>query len=211
MKSSVEGADQDDDSSQWRILIEEARSASASSVDALGRLVNKFRDHLLAVADREIGTQLQAKFDASDVVQISLVEAMGSIDQFRGSSKDEFRSWLTKIVLHNLQDEARRYTKTHSRSIARENTSAGILEALRDDLHRTPASILSAHEQELQLKTLIKRLPEQQQLILDCRHQLEMSYQEIAEKLDITEAAARKLWSRATIQLREWLNEESSG
>jgi len=197
-----------DSSSQWKILIEAARKGCG---EALSRIVKEFREELLKVADREIGTQLQAKFDAADVVQTSLVDAMNSIEQFKGSSQQEMRSWLTKIVLNNLQDEARRYTKTHARAVDRENTSSTILEVLRDDLSDTPSALLSTQEQELRLKLMIKKLPQQQQVVLAYRHLHELSYPQIAERLDIEEATARKIWSRATIQLRQWLQEESLG
>ena len=202
------GDGESDSSSRWKLLIEAARNGSE---DALSRIVDEFREYLLVVADREIGTQLQAKFDAADVVQTSLVDAMNSIDQFRGSSEQEMRSWLTKIVLNNLQDEARRYTKTQARAVDRENTSGSILEVLLDDLSKTPSALLSTQEQVSRLKLLIEKLPQQQQVVLDYRHQHEMSYPQIAERLGIEEATARKIWSRATIQLRKWLQEDSLG
>ena len=152
-----------DGSSQWKILID---AACNGCDDALGLIVNNFRDDLLAVADREISTQLQAKFDAADVVQTSLVDAMNSIDQFNGSSEQEIRAWLTKIVLNNLRDEARRYTKTHARAVDRENNSSSILEVLLDDLSKTPSAMMSIQEQISHLKLLIEKLPQQQQLVL---------------------------------------------
>ena len=205
---SLRGDGGSESSSQWETLIEAARKGCD---DALSRIVKEFREYLLLVADREIGTQLQAKFDAADVVQTSLVEAMSSIDQFKGSSEKEIRSWLTKIVLNNLHDEARRYTKTHARAVDRESNSSNILEFLRDDIRKTPSALLTTKEQESRLKSLIKKLPQQQQDVLAYRHEQELSYQEIAERLDITEAAARKIWSRATIQLRAWLKEDNIG
>lgn len=205
---SLGGDGHSDSSSQWEFLIEEARRGCG---DALSRIVNEFREYLLLVADREIGIQLQAKFDASDVVQTSLVEAVKSIDKFRGSSEKEIRAWLTKIVLNNLQDEARRYTKTHARAVDRENASSSIFEALRDNKFDSPSALLSVQEQYSRLKLLIEKLPEQQQIILTYRHKHELSYLQIAERLDISEATARKIWSRATTKLREWLQEDSVG
>ena len=199
---SLRGDGGSESSSQWETLIEAARKGCD---DALSRIVKEFREYLLLVADREIGTQLQAKFDAADVVQTSLVDAMSSIDQFKGSSEKEIRSWLTKIVLNNLQDEARRYTKTSARAVDREKNSSSIINVLRDDLIESPSTSLSTQEQDSRLKMLIEKLPQQQQGVLACRHQHELSYQQIAERLGITEATARKICSRARIQLREWL------
>lgn len=206
MSETSLGDDKQSDSSQWNVLIESARNGGE---EALGQIVKEFREYLLVVADREIGTQLQAKFDASDVVQTSLVEAMSSINKFKGSSEKEIRSWLTRIVLNNLQDEARRYTKTRARAVDRENATSGILELLRDDLKKTPSAVMSLQEQQRRIELLIQRLPEQQQIVLEHRHEDELSYKEIAERMNISEAAARKIWSRATTQLRQWLQEES--
>ena len=93
----------------------------------------------------------------------------------------------------------------------REKNSSSIINVLRDDLIESPSTSLSTQEQDSRLKMLIEKLPQQQQDVLAYRHQHELSYQQIAERLGITEAAARKIWSRATIQLREWLKEDSMG
>lgn len=196
-----------DSSQHWAALIESARNGCD---EALAHIINQFREYLLLVADREIGMQVQAKFDASDVVQISLVEAMSAIDQFKGSSEDEIRGWLTSIVMHNLQDESRRYTKTIARSVDRENAASGILDTVEDGLGETPSAVISNSEQDQRLRLLIEQLPTQQQNVLECRHKFGMSYTRIAAKLQISEEVARKSWSRATAQLRQWLKEEDS-
>jgi DNA-directed RNA polymerase specialized sigma24 family protein len=49
-------------------------------------------------------------------------------------------------------------------------------------------------------------LPSRRQRIIELRHRRWLSYAEIGEELDLTEAAARKLWSRTVEDLRKALS-----
>jgi sigma-70-like protein len=57
----------------------------------------------------QLESRFAAKFDASDVVQQTLLEAVKAFPQFRGSTEAELTAWLRQILAHALAHEIRRY------------------------------------------------------------------------------------------------------
>lgn len=87
---------------------------------SLGALCERHWHYLLLVAGHSLGSHLQAKVGASDIVQQSLLEAHQAIGQFRGQGDRQLRAWLAQIVRRNVVDQARRYRETQARNSARE-------------------------------------------------------------------------------------------
>ena len=189
---------------EWPSLVDAARNGCERS---LSEIISRLHGYLLLIANGQTHDQLQAKFGASDIVQNSLMDAYVGIAQFNGSTEAEMRAWLKSIVLHNLLDERRRYTETHSRNIGREQSleSAPVVSQFGAD--SGISSSISQVEENQKLSQAVKRLPLRQQKVITARHRDGHSYQQIAEHLKITEASARKIWSRALDRLRDLLAE----
>lgn len=190
----------------WPQLVEAARCGCD---EALGEIITRLREYLLLVASGQMQGGLQAKFGASDIVQNSLLDAQRGIDEFNGTTEAEMRAWLKQIVIHNFIDEQRRYTDTQSRNLERERSletmgSAPVLGSSDD----TGSKAMRVSEERQRLSNALQRLSPRQQRVIEARRRFGYSYQEIADQLEITEAAARKLWSRAIKQLKEHLTEE---
>jgi len=192
-----------DNSENWSGLIQKAR---AGCDQALVELIGHFESYLLLVANKRIGIPLQAKFGASDIVQMSLMEARESIGQFEGTSEGEIRGWLKRIVLNNLLDQSKQFTGTRKRSVARERSLT--LVATQPSRMQTPSVMIRRRETDSELKNLVDQLPENQKRVVEGRHRFGLSYFQIAQQMNITEANARQLWSRAARRLREGLEEE---
>lgn len=190
----------------WPELVESARCGCE---DALGEIINRLRGYLLLIANGQINGSLQAKFGASDIVQNSLLDAHAGIDEFNGTTEAEMRAWLKQIVLHNFIDEQRRYTDTQSRSLQRERPMETLVTPLTTGLSDGGSKSMRQSEDLQQLNRALQRLPPRQQRVVEGRRRFGYSYQQIADQLNITEAAARKLWSRAIKQLKEYLAEEN--
>jgi RNA polymerase sigma-70 factor (ECF subfamily) len=189
----------------WPELVEAARSGCD---DALGEIITRLRGYLLLIANGQISGPLQSKFGASDIVQNSLIDAHAAIDQFNGTTEAEMRAWLKRIVLHNFIDEKRRYTDTQSRSLQRERSMDSLVTPLASGLSGGGDETGQKPEDLQQLTDALQRLPPRQQRVIEARRRFGYTYQEIADQLEITEGAVRKLWSRAIKQLKEYLNQE---
>lgn len=189
----------------WPQLVEAARCGCD---EALGEIITRLRGYLLLIANGQISGSLQAKFGASDIVQNSLLDAYAGIDEFNGTTEAEMRAWLKRIVLHNFIDEQRRYTQTQSRSLQREQPMETLANPLIAGLSDGGSKVMRQTEDLQRLTQALQRLPARQQRVVEARRRFGYSYQQIADQLDITEAAARKLWSRAIKHLKEYLAEE---
>ena len=183
----------------WNELIQQAKDGSDL---ALVEIIKQFETYLLMVAKRGMKNSLQGKFGASDILQISLLEAHKSIEKFNGNSASEMQNWLKQIVINNLLDQSKQYTGTHKRSINRENSMGSLDVPAELD---TPSVMVRRKETDAELMRLVNALPEKQKFVVEARHRFGLGYSEIAVQLGISESNARQLWSRAVKQLRNWL------
>ena len=71
----------------------------------------------------------------------------------------------------------------------------------------TPSGWAMAGEQDLELQRAMECLPEDYRRILDLRYRDELSFDAIAEQMQRSAGAARKLWLRAVERLREELED----
>src|SRR5262249_23733509 len=94
-----------------RLLDAVARSDGALQGDLLAR----YQPSLHLLARLQLDRRFQGKFDASDLVQQTLLEACRALPQFRGQTEAEFTAWLRQILAHVLAHEMRRYHGTQQR------------------------------------------------------------------------------------------------
>src|SRR5262249_17310692 len=95
-------------------LLREARGGEAAT---LGRLLELYRQYCALLARVQIGQRLQAKVDASDLVQETFLEAHRHFAGFRGASEAQFVRWLRQILGAKLVDVLRHYLRTEGRDV----------------------------------------------------------------------------------------------
>src|SRR5437868_2774970 len=69
--------------------------------------LERFRQYLLLLARSYLGERPRGKFDPSDVVQQTLLEAHQKRGQFRGGSEAELAGWLRGILACAVADAVR--------------------------------------------------------------------------------------------------------
>jgi RNA polymerase sigma-70 factor, ECF subfamily len=170
----------------------------------------RFRPWLSLIARMQVDSRLQGKFDASDVVQQTLIEAWRSAAKFRGSTETERVAWLRKILAHVLAHEARQYRGTLKRDLHRELSierslakSSRQLNAVFASATATPSQQAVQHEQQVVLADLLNELPADYREVIVLRNLEELSHSEVAERMGRTEGAVRMLWVRALQELRQ--------
>lgn len=188
-------------------LLVEAR---AGDVAARDRLFAACRNYLAVVARAEVGSWLQAKVDASDLVQQTLLDAHRGLANFRGQSEAEWLGWLRQILSHNAADFVRHYGEAAKRKAAREVPLAPA-DSQQTNLVRfqpaaaieTPSEMLMRRETELQLADAIAALPQDYQEVIVLRNLQRLPFDEVARRMNRSRPAAQMLWMRAIRTLRE--------
>ena len=100
------------------------RQRGGCSTIELGRVLAGFerargRPAVLPVPHRRerVRTDLRPKGDVSDLVQETFLEAARDFGQFTGRTGPEWRSWLRRIFINNLQHLVRTYRRTIKRDV----------------------------------------------------------------------------------------------
>jgi RNA polymerase sigma-70 factor, ECF subfamily len=173
--------------------------------EALGRALSSVRDYLLLVANDGLEPALQAKGNASDLVQETFLRAQRSVQGFRGHTASEWRHWLRSILIRNLAKERRRFGATAKRQVQREVTIAveARIECASDN--ETASRDLARREREEALIAGLERLPDHYREVVVWHHREQLSFDEIGRRCGISAEAARKLWTRALGRLRKEL------
>jgi RNA polymerase sigma-70 factor (ECF subfamily) len=194
------------------LVAEWLQAARTGSREALGKLLDLFRGYLLLVAAEEIDPRLLPKGSASDLVQETFLEAHRDFARFQGNSDEELKAWLRKILVNNLANFSRRYRDTGKRAVDREVAVA--LDGLADDGPCSAGTRAVARERMASLEQALAQLSPDHRQVLWLRYQEQLSFDEVANRLNRSANAARKLWARAVEELHrqlEALHDVSSG
>jgi len=205
----IQSTEMTDPSSSVADLIDESRRGNA---DARDKLIYRYRPWLLMLVRMQGYDGLQHKFDASDVVQQAMLEAVRDLPQFQGSTEAEFAAWLRQILAHTLGHEVRRFRSTDKRDVSREvsidqsleQSSMRLRQMLTDDAS-SPSHQAARAEQEVFLAEVMERLPDDYRQIIVLRNLAGVSHAEAARRMNRDEGAVRMLWVRALARLKKEL------
>jgi RNA polymerase sigma-70 factor (ECF subfamily) len=176
------------------------------------RSLDAYRDYLRVLARLQLGVQLQAKVDASDIVQQTLLRAHASQEQFRGNSEAEWLGWLRAILASVLGTVVREY-EAAVRNIDRELSLEAALEQSSARLERilaaeqsSPSSASMRAEEVVRLSHALMRLPDDQRIAVELHHLRGMTVAEVAKEMERTRPAIVGLLFRGLKRLRELLS-----
>lgn len=190
--------------------IERNEAGRAFSGD--GRIAAAFlthRERLWRLVHFRLDVCLRGRVDAEDVLQEAFLAAQQRAQYFPEDGSDYI--WLRLVVLQTLSDVHRRHVAAQRRSTRRETHSLahGPHAASSDSIvgqllgHLTSPS-QAAIRQELgeQLRTAISEMGELDAEVLALRHFEELTNQEVATVLNITEKTASIRYVRALQRLK---------
>jgi len=183
-------------------------AARMGSREALGQLLEVYRPLLLPLAERRLPADLRSKVGASDLIQETLTEAFLAFERFSGQTEEELLAWLQRILANNAINLARRFRSTgkrcldRERSIDRRTVRTTLGDRLADPSPSPPAEVELDEEAEA-MERALRQLPEDYRRVIVLRHRENQSFAEVAQTLDRTEAATRKLWARAVERWRQ--------
>jgi RNA polymerase sigma-70 factor (ECF subfamily) len=196
-------------------LLAEARDGDT---EAVNRLLDRHRDALRRMVQMRLDQKIRRRVDVSDVVQDVLLEANRRLSDYLARPAMPFHLWVRQIAKDRIIDAHRRHRASARRSVDREQALAPIgedrssidLAAQLCDPELTPAAAATQQEMARRVEQAIARLGDQDCEIVVMRHYEQLSNQEAAQALGLTEPAASMRYLRAVRRLRSMLAEPPS-
>jgi RNA polymerase sigma-70 factor (ECF subfamily) len=187
---------------QAKRIIRLVLGARSGSAEALGELFEFLRVRLLGKAAKLLPPDLQAKYGASDFVQLTFLEAQQRFLEFRGRSVGELLRWFTAILQHNIQDATRSHRGTAKRQMSRELSpgTCELYEAVQNRLPDdgpTPDETAIEREEVQALLLAVERLPPQARFVIRCRVYEDLSFEQIGARLNCSAKCVRTIWRRS--------------
>lgn len=204
------------DSSQTQELLLLAVDGDA---EAVGRLLERHRAALRRMIELRLDRAISRRVDASDVVQDVLIEAHRRLAEYLAERPMPFHLWLRQIAKDRMIDAHRRHRAAARRSIDREqplaspaaaDQSALDLAALLRDPRATPAAAALRRELLRRFDDAVRQLDEADREVILMRHFEQLTNQEAAAALGLSEPAAGMRYVRAMRRLRGLLAEAPS-
>lgn len=192
-------------------LVDEAQNGKAEAIE---QLLTSHREPLRRMIGLRLDPALAARLDASDIVQDVLLEAHRRLSDYLRKPTMPFFLWLRHIAKDHMIDAHRRHRLAQRRSLDREQPLVPIRLADQSSVELagqlldgeiTPASAAVQKELQKRLDLAIAQLDEDDREIILMRHAEQMSNQDVATALELSEAAASMRYLRAVRRLRSTL------
>ncbi|MGD8626934.1 MAG: sigma-70 family RNA polymerase sigma factor [Anaerolineae bacterium] len=172
-------------------------SARKGDVRAFNQLVMLYQSLAYNVAYRILGNPDAA----ADATQDAFFSAYKAMPKFRGGS---FKSWVLRIVTNACYDQLRAKKRRPTSSLDDLPVEADHTYYLRDSAEQ-PDEYIERQDLNRLIQSAITTLPVEQRTIVVLSDVQGMSYQEIADVLNISLGTVKSRLSRGRAKLRDFL------
>jgi RNA polymerase sigma-70 factor (ECF subfamily) len=174
------------------------RLVAGGDTSAFEKVIERHQALVAGTAARMLGSNS----DVEDIAQQVFIRVWKSARRYVPRAK--FTTWLLKITRNLVFNELRRAKRRAQVSLQPEPGAEEI--PLKDEMN--PAPDVSLLEDELQraIEEATMQLPESQRMALVLRRYEQLSYEEIAEVLDLSVPAVKSVLFRARTELRARLS-----
>lgn len=186
----------------WLGLIAMVADAATKAGDFMARLM-PYRERLYRLA---LG-QLQNTSDAEDAVQEALIKAGRNAQTFRSESSEY--TWVVRILINHCHDMQRKVSRRQKREIAGDVTSekgTQIADTRSNAEQNIELSDMSRH-----LMDAVNELGQNYKPLILMRYFEDMSYEDIAQSLEINLGTVKSRMNQAKTLLKEKLTERGIG
>src|SRR5947209_8110922 len=195
MADPVSGARSDENAEDVRLM----RSVAEGDTAAFERLIERHQALVAGTIARMLGSNAEVE----DIAQQVFIRVWKSAGRYVARAK--FTTWLLKITRNLVFNEMRR-AKRHPHMPVQIDPEAEEI-PLKDEAAASPDATLLQSELQMAIEDAIGLLPETQRMALVLRRYEELSYDEIADVLDLSVPAVKSLLFRARTELRERLKD----
>ena len=158
---------------------------------AFEQLVARYEGRLEALIRSRLASHV--KVDVEEVYQESILRGYRCIRDFRWQGEESFLRWLGGIAEHVILNLARRHARDKPVPLSPELQASGV----------SPSRGLRRDERFERLQRAFDHLSQDHRTVLQLAHIDGLSLREIAQRMERSPEAARKLLWRALKELRE--------
>lgn len=185
----------DDPACDWALM----HRVKVGDEDAFRELIERHQRSVIGVAARMLSDDTEAE----DMAQQVFIRVWKSAARWEPTAK--FTTWLYTILRNLVFNESRRRSKRPTRSLDAVIEEGDRPQQFEDTGAKPPdAALLDAELQEA-VDRAISELPESQRMAIVLRRYQNVSYEEIAEVLELTVPAVKSVLFRARTELKEKL------
>jgi RNA polymerase sigma-70 factor (ECF subfamily) len=198
-------------------LLQRAREGDLAAVNDL---FARHRDRLRRMVEVRLDWRLQARIDASDVIQDAFLDVARRLPDYLQNPTLPLFLWLRLVVAERLTALRRHHLGTHMRDAGREvplqggampAASSAALAAQLLGRHTSPTQAAVRAERILRVQEALNALEPIDREILSLRHCEQLSRAETAQVLGIQENTAAQRYVRALKRLKTVLTEMPGG
>jgi len=174
------------------------RLVARGDTSAFEKVIERHQALVAGTAARMLGSNS----DVEDIAQQVFIRVWKSARRYVPRAK--FTTWLLKITRNLVFNELRRAKRRAHVPLQSEPGAEEI--PLKDETNPAPDASLLEDELQRAIEEAIMQLPESQRMALVLRRYEQLSYEEIAEVLDLSVPAVKSVLFRARTELRSRLN-----
>jgi RNA polymerase sigma-70 factor (ECF subfamily) len=170
------------------------RLISRGDTAALEELIERHQTLVIGTVARMLGSNSEVE----DIAQQVFIRVWKSASRYEPRAK--FTTWLLKITRNLVFNELRR-SKRHAHVPMQPEPNAEEI-PIKDETAVAPDASLLETELQQAIEEAIGGLPESQRMAVVLRRYQDLSYDQIAEALDLSVPAVKSLLFRARTELR---------
>ena len=184
----------DEDAEDVRLM----QLVSGGDTGAFEELIEKHQSLVAGTVARMLGSNS----DVEDIAQQVFIRVWKSARRYVPRAK--FTTWLLKITRNLVFNELRRAKRRAQVPLQADPGAEEI--PLKDETNPAPDASLLEDELQQAIEEAIMQLPESQRMALVLRRYEQLSYEQIADVLDLSVPAVKSVLFRARTELRSRLS-----
>ena len=180
-------------------LLARIREGDDAAWEALYR---RYHDDLLFAVRAHLGPAMRAKLESEDVLQSVAIQALKALPSFEPRGPGSLRHYLHRMIVNKIRDRADFHAAAKR---------GGGVRLATTELQRVPDAAPDYQDGDrfVKLERALRLLPPEMERVLVLRKVDGLSSKEAADVLGKSDAAVRKLYSRAVARLGALMKEEA--
>lgn len=175
--------------------LELVRRLKSGEEEAWVELYRRYHDDLLFAVRVHLGPGLRGALESEDILQSVVLDAFRALPSYEHRHSGGLRAYLHSRVVNKIRDRARRM------GTLKRDGAVPLSHEIEAELASTEGPTYFAGERLEQLERCLAALPPEMARVIVLRKVDGLSSQDVAARIGKSDAATRKLYSRALARL----------